>query len=147
MRFNEIATVSGKPGLYKVLKPTRGGVILEALDEKKSKLVVGANHRVSILGEISMYTMTEEGAKPLEEVMITIEKEFQGDLGLDAAADADELRAFLKHVLPDYDESKVYPSDIKKLVAWYRIIRENAPEVLDEKNDSSTEIEDSETNH
>ncbi|MDX5478080.1 MAG: DUF5606 domain-containing protein, partial [Cyclobacteriaceae bacterium] len=107
MKFNDIATISGKPGLYKVLKPTRGGVILESLDEKKAKLVVGANHRVSILGEISMYTMTEEGASPLEEIMKNIDKEFNGDLGLEADADADELRAFLKHVLPDYDEEKV----------------------------------------
>jgi hypothetical protein len=133
MKFNDIATVSGKSGLYKVLKPTRGGVILEAMDEKKSKLVVGANQRVSILGEISMYTMTEEGATPLEEVMKKIEKEFQGDLGLDATADADELNAFLKHVLPDYDETKVYPSDIKKLVSWYKIIRTFAPETLEEQ--------------
>jgi hypothetical protein len=133
MKFNEIATVSGKSGLYKVLKPTRGGVILESMDEKKSKLVVGANQRVSILGEISMYTMTEEGATPLEEVMKKIEKEFQGDLGLDATADADELNAFLKHVLPDYDDTKVYPSDIKKLVSWYKIIRTFAPETLEEQ--------------
>jgi hypothetical protein len=133
MNFNEIATVAGKPGLYKVLKPTRGGVILESLDSKKSKLVVGSNQRVSILGEISMYTMTEEGASPLEEIMITIEKEFKGDVGIDTNADADELRAFLKHVLPDFDESKVYPSDIKKLISWYQTIRTYAPEVLEEK--------------
>jgi hypothetical protein len=133
MKFKEIATVSGKSGLYKILKPTRGGVILESMDDKKAKLVVGANQRVSILGEISMYTMTEEGATPLEEVMIKIEKEFKGDIGLDATADADELNAFLKHVLPDFDENKVYPSDIKKLVSWYKIIREYAPEVLEEQ--------------
>jgi hypothetical protein len=133
MKFNEIATVSGKSGLYKILKPTRGGVILESMDDKKAKMVVGASQRVSILGEISMYTMTEEGATPLEEVMKKIEKEFQGDLGLDATADADELNAFLKHVLPDYDETKVYPSDIKKLVSWYKIIRTFAPETLEEQ--------------
>jgi hypothetical protein len=146
MKFKEIATVSGKSGLYKILKPTRGGVILESMDDKKTKLVVGANQRVSILGEISMYTMTEEGATPLEEVMKKIEKEFQGDVGLDASADADELNAFLKHVLPDFDETKVYPSDIKKLVSWYKIIREHAPEVLEEQaeeeDDSSEEVKD-----
>jgi len=136
MKFKEIATVSGKSGLYKILKPTRGGVILESMDDKKAKLVVGANQRVSILGEISMYTMTEEGATPLEEVMIKIEKEFKGDIGLDATADADELNAFLKHVLPDFDENKVYPSDIKKLVSWYKIIREYAPEVLEEQEEA-----------
>lgn len=136
MKFNEIATVSGKPGLYKVLKPTRGGVILESLDAKKSKLVVGANQRVSILGEISMYTMTEEGASPLEAIMKNIDKEFNGDLGLDAEADADELRAFLKHVLPDYDENKVYPSDIRKLISWYKIIKAEAPEVFEEQEEN-----------
>lgn len=142
MKFNDIATVSGKPGLYKVLKPTRGGVILESLDEKKGKLVVGANHRVSILGEISMYTMTEEGASPLEDIMKNIDKEFNGDLGLEADADADELRAFLKHVLPDYDEEKVYPSDIKKLVSWYAIIKKYVPEVLQEQeSEGNTEEE------
>lgn len=140
MKFNEIATVSGKPGLYKVLKPTRGGVILESLDSKKSKLVVGANHRVSILGEISMYTNTEEGASPLEEIMKKIDEEFDGDLGLDADADADELKAFLRHVLPDYDETKVYPSDIKKLISWYRIIKSEVPDLLkDTSEDESTE--------
>lgn len=142
MKFNEIATVSGKPGLYKVLKPTRGGVILESLDVKKSKLVVGTNQRVSILGEISMYTMTEEGASPLEEIMKSIDREFKGDLGLDADAEAEELRSFLKHVLPDYDESKVYPSDIKKLISWYKIIKTEAPEVFEiqeESKDSEAE--------
>ncbi|SNS01234.1 hypothetical protein SAMN06295967_10238 [Belliella buryatensis] len=133
MKFNEIATVSGKPGLYKILKPTRSGVILESMDEKKGKLVVGANQRVSVLSEISMYTMTEEGASPLEDIMIKIETEFKGDIGLDSTADADELQAFLKHVLPDYDEDKVYPSDIKKLVSWYKIIRAHAPEVLEKQ--------------
>ncbi|MFC0263391.1 DUF5606 family protein [Fontibacter flavus] len=142
MKFNDIATISGKPGLYKVLKPTRGGVILESLDEKKAKLVVGANHRVSILGEISMYTMTEEGASPLEEIMKNIDKEFNGDLGLEADADADELRAFLKHVLPDYDEEKVYPSDIKKLVSWYAIIKKYVPEVLQEQESENSSEEE-----
>lgn len=144
MKFNEIATVSGKPGLYKVLKPTRGGVILESLDSKKAKLVVGANHRVSILGEISMYTMTEEGASPLEEIMKNIDKEFDGDLGLDADADAEELKAFLKHVLPDYDETKVYPSDIKKLISWYKIIKAEVPDVLRSEETGSSEENESE---
>lgn len=132
MKFKELATVAGKPGLYKVLKPTRSGVILEALDEKKSKLVVGASQRVSILSEISIYTTTEEGAIALEDVMKKIEKEFQGDLGVDNTADADELKAFLKHVLPEFDEDRVYASDIKKLITWYQIIRKQIPESLEE---------------
>jgi hypothetical protein len=130
MKLKDIATVSGKPGLYKILKPTRTGVILESLDEKKSKFIVGAAQRVSVLGEISIYTLTEEGAVPLEDIMRKIELEFKGDIGLDIEADADELKAFMKHILPEFDESRVYSSDIKKLITWYEIIRNEAPEVI-----------------
>ena len=130
MNFKDIATVAGKPGLYKIIKPTRSGVILEALDEKKSKLVAGMSMRVSILNDISIYTLTEEGAEPLESVMKKIEVTFQGDTGVDASATDTELRAFLKSVLPDFDQDRGYVSDIKKLNAWYQIIRATAPEVL-----------------
>jgi len=142
MEFKEIATVVGKPGLYKILKPSRSGVILESMDEKKSKMVVGASHRVSILSEISIYTMNEEGATSLEDVMKTIEKEFEGDLGLTTNADPDELKAFLKHVLPEYDESRVYSSDIKKLVSWYNILRKYSPESLQESDADAQAHED-----
>lgn len=132
MNFKDIATVAGKPGLYKILKPTRSGVVLESMDEKKAKLVAGMAQRVSVLSDISIYTLTEEGAEPLESVMKKIEAEYAGDLGLDTNADDSELRAFLKSVLPEFDTARVYTSDIKKLVSWYKLIRTVAPEVLQE---------------
>lgn len=132
MNFKDIATVAGKPGLYKVLKPTRSGVVLESMDDKKTKLVAGMAQRVSILSDISIYTLTEEGAEPLESVMKKIEAEYQGDTGVDSSSSDSELRAFLKSVLPDFDDARVYTSDIKKLVAWYKIIRMAIPEVLEE---------------
>ena len=132
MNFKDIATVAGKPGLYKIIKPTRSGVILESLDEKKAKLVAGMSMRVSILNDISIYTMTEEGAEPLESVMKKIEAEYKGDTGVDSTSSDSELRAFLKSVLPDFDQERVYISDIKKLNAWYQLIRKSAPEVLEE---------------
>jgi DNA-binding PadR family transcriptional regulator len=141
MEFKEIATVAGKPGLYKILKPSRSGVILESMDDKKTKLVVGGSHRVSILSEISIYTLTEEGAAPLEDVMRKIEEEFQGDTGLASDADNDEYHAFLKHILPEYDESRVYVSDIKKLISWYKAIRKYEPELLQEKKEEETKEE------
>lgn len=139
MNFKEIATVAGKPGLYKVLKPTRSGVILESLDEKKAKLVAGMSMRVSILSDISIYTLTEEGAEPLESVMKKIEAEYKGDTGVDASSSDAELRAFLKSILPDFDESRVYTSDIKKLNAWYQLIRNAAPEVFQESTEEEKE--------
>jgi hypothetical protein len=139
MNFKDIATVAGKPGLYKIIKPTRSGVILEAMDEKKSKLVAGMSMRVSILNDISIYTLSEAGAEPLESVMKKIEVTFQGDTGVDASASDAELRAFLKSVLPDFDSDRVYVSDIKKLNAWYQIIRANAPEVLQDSPATESE--------
>lgn len=143
MNFKDLATVAGKPGLFKVLKPSRTGVILESLDEKKTKLVAGMSQRVSILSDISIYTTTEEGAEPLESVMKKIQKEFQDDLGLDSNPDDAELRAFMKHVLPEVDESRVYVSDIKKLISWYKIIRTTIPETLEDKEETSTDEEKS----
>jgi hypothetical protein len=144
MDFKELATVSGKPGLFKILKPTRSGVILESLDGKNSKLVAGMSQRVSILSDISIYTLNEAGAEPLKSVMQKIEKEFSGDLGLDSNPDDAELRAFMKHVLPDVDEAQVYVSDIKKLISWYSLIRTQAPETLAEAEATEEKEEEKE---
>ncbi|MEB2784665.1 DUF5606 family protein [Algoriphagus persicinus] len=146
MNFKDLATVAGKPGLFKVLKPSRTGVILESMDTKKTKLVAGMAQRVSILSDISIYTLTEEGAEPLESVMQKIEAEFQGDLGLDANPDDAELRAFMKHVLPEVDEARVYTSDIKKLINWYNLLRAQAPGVLVKSEEEKPEETKSEDN-
>ncbi len=130
MDLKEIASVSGKGGLFKIVKPTRSGVILESMDEKASRLVANANHRISVLKEISVYTNTSEGSVPLEEVFQTIYKEFGDDPGIDSSSSPEELKAFLQHNLPDYDRDRVYVSDIKKLVSWYKVLLQYAPETL-----------------
>jgi len=68
MELNEIASISGKGGLFKVLKPGKSGVLLESLDATKTRLVANATHRLSLLSEISIYTTTKEGTVPLEDV-------------------------------------------------------------------------------
>lgn len=130
MKLSEIASVNGKGGLFKVLKPAKAGLILESMDENKTKLMATGSHKVSMLDEISIYTHSKEGTTPLEAVLKKVHAEFGADLGLDANAEGNELKAFLKSVLPDYDENKVYVSDIKKLVKWYAILLQYAPEIL-----------------
>ena len=130
MTLSEIASISGKGGLFKVLSPTKSGVILESLDETKTKLVATANNKLSLLQEISIYTTTKEGNIPLEDVLKKIYSEFKDDLGVDGNSEGNELKAFLKAVLPEYDEARVYVSDIKKLIKWYDAILKYAPEVL-----------------
>ena len=130
MELKDLASVSGKGGLYKVVKPGKTGVILESLDETKSRLVVGANAKISLLDEISVYVRTKEGTMPLGEVLKKIKKDFDGDLGVDGNSAPMELKAFMKSVVPLYDEDRVYVSDIKKLVKWYQVICTAAPEIL-----------------
>lgn len=138
MDLKEIASISGKGGLYHILKPTRTGVIVESLDDQKKKLVVGANHRVSVLQEVSIYTTDAEGSVPLEDVFAKIHEEFGEDPGVDTS-DAEELKAFTKHIIPEYDEDRVYPSDMKKLVNWYKILLEYAPEVFEQQEEAQEE--------
>lgn len=132
MTIAEIATVAGKGGLFKVITPTKSGVILESLDESKTKMVATTSHRLSLLNEISIYTTTKEGNVPLQEVLKKVHKDFGDDPGVDANSDTDELKSFMKSILPEYDETRVYTSDIKKLVKWYELIRKHAPEILTE---------------
>ena len=141
MDFSEVAAVSGKGGLYRVISPTRTGVILETLDETKKKMIANMQSKVSILSDISIYTTDEEGAVPLKEVMMKIHKEFNGDTGLSSSSDGDELKAFLKFILPDYDESRVYVSDIKKLVTWYNALVVKLPELFEEEKETKPKAE------
>ncbi|MEM9339838.1 MAG: DUF5606 domain-containing protein [Bacteroidota bacterium] len=135
MEFSDIASVSGKGVLFRIVSPTRSGVILESLDEHKKKMVASMHNKISVLSEISIYTTDSEGAVPLEDVMQKIHKEFAGDTDLDKNSDADELKSFLKFVLPDYDEDRVYVSDIKKLVSWYAQLVKEVPEIFEEKKE------------
>lgn len=131
MTLSDIASVSGKGGLFKIWKPSKSGVILESMDATKTKLVIGATQRMSVLSEISIYTTTKEGTVPLSEVLKTMNSKFGNDLGVSSEAETVELRKFMKSFLPEFDEDRVYPSDIKKLIKWYAILKEQAPEVFE----------------
>ena len=133
MELSEIASISGKGGLYKVLKPGKAGVLLESLDANKARLVASTAQRMSVLSEISIFTTDKEGTVGLLEVLKKIKKDFGNDLGVDANSEANELKSFLKSVLPSYDQDRVYVSDIKKLVKWYSILSEQAPEIFIDK--------------
>jgi hypothetical protein len=139
MTLAEIATVSGKGGLFKVLAPTKSGVILESLDEAKTKLVATTNHKLSLLNEISIYTTTKEGTVALADVLKKIKQEYGTDLGVDGNSDTAELKSFLKSIIPEFDENRVYTSDIKKLVRWYDILSKFAPEVMTEEEKKAEE--------
>lgn len=137
--LKDIAAVSGKGGLFRVVKPGRTGVILEGMDQKKGKMVATPNHKVSVLSEISIYTHSEEGSIPLEDVLRKIYEEFGDDPGVDSKSSTDELMSFIKFIVPEYDESRVYPSDVKKLINWYRILLKEEKEWFETKQQEEEE--------
>ena len=131
--LTEIASISGKGGLFRIIKPGRVGVILESMDEKKLKIATNPNHKVSILADISIYTKTDDGSIPLEDILRKIHKEFGDDPGIDGKSTPDELISFIEYIVPEYDEMRVYPSDVKKLVNWYMVLLREAPDFFKEE--------------
>jgi len=119
MSLEKIISVAGKPGLYQVLTQTRTGVLAQSLIDGK-KITVSARENVSLLSEIAIYTMTEE--MPLGQVFQKIFDHLSGATALSHKSSKDELEAFFFEVLPEYDEDRVYASDIKKVVQWYNLL-------------------------
>lgn len=139
MELKEIAAVTGRGGLFKIVQPTRTGVILESIDSSATRLVANGNDRVSILNEISIYTTDADGSRPLEAVLHAIKSMFDGNLPVTPKSDPQELKAFLSKALPEYDDSRVYVSDIKKLITWYTILHAAYPELLSAKKEEKKE--------
>jgi hypothetical protein len=133
--LNEVAHISGKPGLFKVLKPTRTGVIVETLDAAKQKSVVSGQTRISVLKDISLYLADhQDSTLPLSDLFLQIHAKFNGQLPIEPkkANDA-ELYAVIADVVPNYDEDRVFASDIKKILNWYLILFTFVPELFPAK--------------
>ena len=120
MNLEKILAISGKPGLYVLKVQTRTGFVAESLLDGK-KITVNLKSNVSLLSEISVYTY--EGEKPLAEIMQTIaDKENKGQ-AISHKEENGKLTAYFKEILADYDEERVYPSDIKKILNWYNMLQ------------------------
>ena len=119
--LKNILSITGKPGLYKLVSQGNNMLIVESLADGK-RMPTYARDKIVSLGEISMYTMGEDIA--LSEVLTKLgEKEGLKVVGFDPKkADNDQLRDYFGEVLPDYDRDRVYPSDIRKLIQWYNIL-------------------------
>ncbi|MBQ5387488.1 MAG: DUF5606 domain-containing protein [Paludibacteraceae bacterium] len=119
--LRDILSITGKPGLYKLVNRGNNMLIVESLLDGK-RIPTYSRDKIVSLGEISMYTMGEDIA--LSEVLTKLgEKEGLKVTSIDPKkADNEELRSFFGEVLPDFDRDRVYPSDIRKLIQWYNIL-------------------------
>ncbi|MBF6608193.1 MAG: DUF5606 domain-containing protein [Flavobacterium sp.] len=120
MNLEKILAISGKPGLYALKVQTRTGFVAESLQDGK-KITVGLRSNVSLLSEISMYTTT--GEVPLADVMRSIAVKEDNGPAISHKEDPSKLAAYFEEILPDYDQDRVYPSDIKKVLNWYSILQ------------------------
>jgi len=122
--FERILTISGKPGLYRLLSQGRNMFIVEAVDATKKRMPVYNSDKVVMLDDIAIYTDTEE--VPLRDVFAKIQEKEGGVLSFDLkAATPEELVEYFESVMPDYDRERVYLTHIKKIYAWYNILAEN----------------------
>ena len=120
MELKDYIAISGKPGLFKLISQGKNIVIAENL-ETGQRIPVHASSHISSMEEITVFTQTED--KPLKEVFLEIYQKEEGKTVPDPKKSGDDqIRSYFASVLPDYDESKVYLSDMKKVLQWYNIL-------------------------
>lgn len=137
-----ILSISGKPGLFKLISQAKNMLIVESLQTGKRQPAY-AHEKIISLGDIAIFTDEED--VPLSEVLNAIkEKENEAKVTLDIKkADNETLRAYLAEVLPNFDRERVYPTDIKKLISWYNLLVEtgNTDFVEEEKPQKDADVE------
>ncbi len=138
MTIDKIVAISGKPGLFEILSQTKAGIIVRSLADNK-RFPVNAVQNVSVLNDIAIYTYEEE--VPLRDVFSKIAARENGKQTINHKESNTTLLSFMGEVLPDFDDERVYASNVKKIVQWYNILV-NAKfdfATLEEEEEESTE--------
>ncbi|MDG1451817.1 MAG: DUF5606 domain-containing protein [Polaribacter sp.] len=119
MEFSKIIAVSGKSGLFQVVSQSKNAVIAESLIEKK-RIAINTTQNVSLLENISIYTYDED--MPLLEVFVAMCEKTAGKEALSHKDSSKNLTAFFLEVIPNYDDERVYVSNIKKVIQWFNLL-------------------------
>ena len=117
--LKEILAISGQGGLFKVVSQAKNAVIVESLLDGK-RMPAHASSRISALEDISVYTY--EGDIKLAEVFKRISEKENNGVAVDVKSSNDQLKMYFEKILPEYDQNRVYVSDIKKILTWYNIL-------------------------
>lgn len=119
MGLTKTIAITGKPGLFNIISQSKGGFVVQSLGDQK-KFPVSNSHNVSVLNDIAIYTYEEE--IPLRKVFLTINEKESGKETISHKSDNKTLINYFTEVLPDFDQERVYPSNIKKVLQWYNIL-------------------------
>lgn len=142
MDLQSILSISGKSGLFKLLSSSNATIIVESLTDGK-RVPVHAANKVSSLDDISIYTYEED--KALGEVFELIMEKEKGGPAIDPKSDGKALKAYMNELLPDFDEDRVYASDLKKLFTWYNTLQRLDLLKADEAEESEEKEEEVQT--
>lgn len=123
MDLTNIASISGKPGLFRVISKSTNSAIVETLDEKKKRFPVQQHQPLALLEEVSIYSKKTDEI-PLKDILSEIKENYGDELPVKPKDDEESLRKFFNEVAPEHDDNRVYPSDIKKVIQWYKILRD-----------------------
>jgi len=144
MSLQKILAISGKPGLFELKIQTRTGFVAESFLDGK-KITVGMRSNVSLLSEIAVYTYDEE--IKLAQVFKAIATKENDGLSISHKEDNTVLTSYFREILPEFDEDRVYASDIKKIINWYNMLQPKGivtVEVLSEVEKEEVEKEEAE---
>ena len=119
MELKDIVAINGKPGLYEIKAQSKGGVIVKSLLDSK-KFPVTVSHNISALNEIAIYTYEEE--IPLRIIFKAIGEKENGKEAISPKENGKVLTSYFREILPDFDEERVYTSNIKKVLQWYNLL-------------------------
>jgi hypothetical protein len=142
MDISKIIAISGYPGLFKVVAQAHNGIIVESLIDKK-RMQAFSTYKISALEDISIFTTGDD--MPLKDVLKKMFEMEKGQTSIDAKAGNEDLKSYMKKVLPEYDGERVHVSDIKKLITWYNLLEKNdllkstEAEPKEEQGEKSTE--------
>jgi hypothetical protein len=134
MNLSGIISIAGMSGLYKVIAQSKNGLIVESLVDKK-RLPAHSTNRVSALEDVSIYSTGDD--VPLKEVFQKIYDLEKGGVAIDPKSKDTDLRTYFKKAFAEYDEDRVYTSDIKKVITWYNILQKEG--LLDTKEEKEEE--------
>jgi hypothetical protein len=139
MSLEGIVSIAGFGGLFKVISSNKNGIIVESIEDKK-RMLAYSHYKISALSEISIYTQSDNTA--LADVLKNIyKKENKGKVSIDVKDDPKTLKKYFKEILPEYDEERVYFSDIKKIISWYNILHSHDMLPVNEEIDTNTKEE------
>lgn len=115
-----VLSISGRPGLYKLVSQGKNMLIVEAIGTGK-RMPAYAHDKIISLGDIAIYTMEED--IPLADVFESIKVKNEGKaVNVKAMKSDKEIREYFATVLPEFDDERVYTNDIKKVFNWYNVL-------------------------